>query len=430
MPQNTKRFQENLIILLDELNLAKQWKKASILLTVHKSTFSQEKTKVALQNKLENSGDFSINIEANKIGAEFIKFMLSHENRENAVFFISDLERSGGKDGKDAYRALNLYRETFVENGLRAVFFLTEQEASNIPGVAPDFWAFRHRVLEFSSPHTDYQELPSVGLMMWHRDYSALTHSEIKNNIAFTTSLLAETPIRTETAATRTDLHYELGALWWLAGNLAASEEALRTGEKLANRYNFFEQVFIFQNAIAILAYEQGNKDVALEILDPWINKKLQDCILYLNHGIVLLSMNKNYEAVVQGKKAVRLCPENSGLWNSLGFLYFHIGNLEEAILCFRKAIEIFPKMGVYYESLAICYKAMGLTDEALHQLQVARKHTENRHLHHDILEELFFDHLDVASSLITGAVNSGKLFNLDILRDPTLNIAAAYNKS
>ena len=65
MPQNTKDFQENISTIYDELHLAKQWGKASLILTVHKTLFSQEKTKSALQKKLGDLGYRIVKLDVN-----------------------------------------------------------------------------------------------------------------------------------------------------------------------------------------------------------------------------------------------------------------------------------------------------------------------------------------------------------------------------
>ena len=96
MHQNTKPFQENISIICDELYLAKRWGKASILLTIHRSTRSQEKTKKALQKKLGVLGFSIVEIEINKIEGSFIEYMLKNKNIEKTVFCVSHLARQIG----------------------------------------------------------------------------------------------------------------------------------------------------------------------------------------------------------------------------------------------------------------------------------------------------------------------------------------------
>ena len=70
-------------------------------------------------------------------------------DHSHTVYHVSGLGWGGGRGGREAYRALNLHREYFVDHQVRAIFWLTRSEAALLPRCAPDFWAFRHRVFEF-----------------------------------------------------------------------------------------------------------------------------------------------------------------------------------------------------------------------------------------------------------------------------------------
>jgi hypothetical protein len=71
-----------------------------------------------------------------------------HPERNKAVFYVSGINRGGGGDKSNAFRAMNIRRELFVDYPTRVVFWLTKAEAKSLPRLAPDFWAFRHGVVE------------------------------------------------------------------------------------------------------------------------------------------------------------------------------------------------------------------------------------------------------------------------------------------
>ena len=56
--------------------------------------------------------------------------ILSTPATDRSVFFVSNIDWGGGQDRKDAYRSLNIYRELFVDNHIRVVFWLTVNEAA------------------------------------------------------------------------------------------------------------------------------------------------------------------------------------------------------------------------------------------------------------------------------------------------------------
>ena len=89
MRKNSRTFQENLSTICDELRLAKKWGKNSILLTTHKSIYSQNKLKKALQQKIAEFGYVVVDIAVNNIKGNFIAHIANHDQIANTVFFIS-----------------------------------------------------------------------------------------------------------------------------------------------------------------------------------------------------------------------------------------------------------------------------------------------------------------------------------------------------
>ena len=150
-PKKSIVFHDGLSVLADELQLAIKWDRPSVLLVVHKARSGQGIVQTALQRELAKLGQTIKRFELKDTSADMIPGMIRHFPRgDRTVYFFSHLGRKEkNKDGKDTYRALNLCRETFVENRIRAIFWLTLGEASDLPSFAPDFWAFRHRVVDF-----------------------------------------------------------------------------------------------------------------------------------------------------------------------------------------------------------------------------------------------------------------------------------------
>lgn len=65
-------------------------------------------------------------------------------------FFIHNLE----KGFPEVLQFLNFKREELVEDRVKVIFWVTEEELSRISREAPDFFAFRNRVVEFMEvPH-------------------------------------------------------------------------------------------------------------------------------------------------------------------------------------------------------------------------------------------------------------------------------------
>lgn len=417
----TKAFHENISILFDELQMARKWGQASIILTVHKSTFSQEKTKKALQKKIESLGYRIVEFEINKIQGNFIDEMLRQQDVENIVFYVSNLDRGKGNDEKDGYRILNLYRETLIEQKIKAIFFLTINEATALPSYAPDFWAFRHRVLGFASPHAPNSKKPPAGILFWQEEDSTNPTAHKKTNIASLSKMLTEMPDRAESISLRIDLQYELGRLYWEIGDYINAEKNMVAGLDLVKTYQIPYSKKKFLNSLAIIYYEKEEFPKSSEILESLVQENLEDCSLLMNLAIILFAKNKRFQAITKGKKAISRCPQNPRAWNSLGFLYYYAGKMDEAINCFQKAVALSPKAGQFYESLAFGYLALGLADKAKGQLQKVHAQPGDRGIVQDILEVAIKDR-ELAIQELKVAIDSGKLNKIDLLRDTILS--------
>jgi tetratricopeptide (TPR) repeat protein len=149
-------FLDRVDVLFDELSLAIRWDRPSILLAVYDSEFVRKDAESILSGRLSPLGQRILDFEVTKPDFDIPLALSRHPRHHKIVFFVSGLKWGGGKGGNNAYRALNIRRELFVDHKIRAVFWLHRPEAAALPRQAPDFWAFRHRVLEFSDP-------PAVG---------------------------------------------------------------------------------------------------------------------------------------------------------------------------------------------------------------------------------------------------------------------------
>jgi len=54
-----------------------------------------------------------------------------------------------GKGFPDTLTILNFKREMFIEHNVKIIFWVKEEELASISIKAPDFFAFRNRVVEF-----------------------------------------------------------------------------------------------------------------------------------------------------------------------------------------------------------------------------------------------------------------------------------------
>jgi hypothetical protein len=148
-------FEERVNIILDELALGTQWESSSLILAIYRSVQIKNLVQVSFNKYLKKSRQVILQYVVDKHHYDIPLELLEHPLRKQAVFFVSGLRWGGGRGYSNAYRALNMHREYLVEGNVKAVFWLTENEAKQLARHAPDFWAFRHKVVEFL-------ELPSI----------------------------------------------------------------------------------------------------------------------------------------------------------------------------------------------------------------------------------------------------------------------------
>jgi hypothetical protein len=136
-------------LVLDELALGIQWERPSLILAVYRSEHIKNLVQTILSKSLGESGQSVFHFFVDKFHYDIPVELLDHPKHTNAVFFVSGVRWGGGRGYSNAYRALNMHRETLIEGKVKAIFWLTGIEAKQLTRFSPDFWAFRHLVVEF-----------------------------------------------------------------------------------------------------------------------------------------------------------------------------------------------------------------------------------------------------------------------------------------
>ena len=147
-----------LALLQDELTLALRWDSSCILIAVTRSEITRRKVATMLRRAIEKQGSHIRTMAITAENADIALTLRAHPEWTDGVIYIHGLRWGGGRGGRYAYHALNMHREYLVEGRIRCVFWVSEHESRQIPRLAPDFWAFRHKVV-------DFPELPSLPRM-------------------------------------------------------------------------------------------------------------------------------------------------------------------------------------------------------------------------------------------------------------------------
>ena len=148
----SESFAKRVESLLEELSFSIQAERPSILFAPYASIFVLAEVEDRLEQHLAVLGQHLVPLDVDAEGFDLPLRLSRRSDRKESVYSIHGLSQGGGKEGANAYRALNIRRELLVDPPIRALFWLTADEARGLSRHAPDFWAFRHRVVEFNRP--------------------------------------------------------------------------------------------------------------------------------------------------------------------------------------------------------------------------------------------------------------------------------------
>ncbi len=370
MDKATEIFEEQINLLFQELKMALRFDRPSILLAIYESEYVRADAEVALTERLRELGQMTREVFINEENYDLPLYLREQADQAKTVYFVSGVRFGGGQDGRNAYRALNIRREYFIDDHLRVVFWLTKQEAFYLPRHAPDFWAFRHRTVEFMDmPDTDIIRKHTENLIWreWRGDMSqdALAFMEdTAAKIAYRERMLTELEEAPETVAIRAGIWYTLGPLYLAQGEyekaIAAFQQAIVLNPKNANFYNGLGVVYndLGLTDEAIAAYQQA---IAL---DP------KHSISHNGLGNVYAGLGRADDAIRVYQQAIDLDPNLSWLHNGLGNVYLQLGRIDDAFAALQYAVKLDPKRGESYLNLALVNMKQKRQDRALTNLQ------------------------------------------------------------
>jgi hypothetical protein len=176
-------FEERLAIIMDELSLGIRWEGPSLILAVYRSELIKKGVQSRLAKDLVKSGQVVFQYSVDKSHFDIPVDLQNHPDRARAVYFITGLGRGGGRGYSNAYRALNMHREYLIDGNIRAVFWLTKNEAKQCSRFAPDFWAFRHKVMEFFELPSQNKNRTSRSTLRSIHDLYTRTSSDFHSRI-------------------------------------------------------------------------------------------------------------------------------------------------------------------------------------------------------------------------------------------------------
>jgi hypothetical protein len=306
-PDRVESFKERIDLLFEELTFAIQWQRPSILLAFHDSKDVRDTVELVLESRLVGIGQQVVQFKVNERHFDIPLLLSKRPNRDHTVYFVTGLIQGGGKDGANAYRALNIRREFFVDYAIRAILWLSKDEAVKLSRHAPDFWAFRHRVVEFYDPaDPEFFAISAHELSIRTREPSVQPEDH-DEQITQHEALLDKLPECAGTLSRRLDLLFVLSNLYL---EKQAYDQSIRRSRQ------------------GIIIAKQSNDT---ELLAKF----------WENLGRIYLELGQPTRAIRAYWKAVRFNPQDAGPWTGLEQTYLVQGRVESARSVFRKFARV-----------------------------------------------------------------------------------------
>lgn len=365
--QGGNSFEERIEILAKELELAIKWQRPCLFLVVYSSEYVRADVEIALENYLIDLGQRTAHLRIrNAENRDIADFLRSFKEEAKTVFFIDGL-RWGHSPEASIYTALNLQREFFIEKQVRVIFWLTQNEIADLAHYAPDFWAHRHRVIEFvESPRAERVLQQALEFAWQGTGEYADQFEDTDAKISLRESLLTDLPKGNEASSIRANLLLTLGILNWRKGDFEKADEQLREALKIATKIedNWFEAECF--NAIALVKTGLERIDEAIEAYKQAIRLAPDQIFAWNNLGNLCAKIGRHDEATIAFLKAIECNPRDPIGWNGLGSVYSKIGYADDAIAAYRKSIQYMPTFAQPWNGLGDVYASTGRLDEAI----------------------------------------------------------------
>jgi len=345
-------------ILLEEVQQAFAWSRPSILVAVHQSKIDQARAIAAISLKLTGHEVKIVDVIPGSGSINVLETMLQETDPQDAVFFVHGM---GGQ--MQAYTGLNVFRELIVERQIKTIFWLTRDELNLLARHAPDFWAFRHRVVEFPAGRSSRKKTFPSGALLWRIDGLVLDEDSILEKITFHEELIQNLSQRNETTAGRLSELENLSYYYWLLGENQKVESLITHALESSNLGDLKDQQSMLLNVRAINDFDLGNFRSALQWVEQALILSPDQGLLWSNHGIICRSAGQARKSFPSLRKSVRISPTSFKSWGALGFMYMYLGRYASAIPCFDKARSLQPDYVQFHLALAVCHKGLGNLD-------------------------------------------------------------------
>lgn len=410
-----KKTDDCMNMLLDEIRQAVAWSRPSILIALHKSKNDQARAIAMMERRLEENSLNLVSITPEEESVNVLDDIIHKSDSRGSVFFVYRLG-----ENTTTYTGLNMFRESIVEHQIKVIFWLTMEEINLLSHLAPDFWAFRHRVVEFPTGRNSRKGNLPAGALLWDHENLNFSLETVQKKIAFQKELLQNMPFRIETTANHAQVVLELAYLYWLAGENQKVFTLLQKEIQDIEVASLTDLESKLLNALSINFFDQDYPRDALEAINKALELTPEKGILWSNHGIICRSAGQGRKSYSSLKKGVKFDPSSYKSWGVLGYMNVSLGKYTAAILSFNEALKLHQGSVHYYPALALCHTRAGnaarFTEVMSRLSDLAR---DDNYL--SVCQAGLLGNTSLAMMQLKELIRDGKILKAFVRRDPNL---------
>lgn len=373
-PAVLESFAERLDVLFRELELAIQWQRPSILFVIYRSEYARMEATLTLTRQLEEVGQQVVSLSLVELSQSDLAVRLtSLPDPAQTVIFVQGAADLAEMD-TSLYTGLDRQCDTLLDHEVRMVLWLTEGETICLARYAPDFWALRHRVVEFLDTPTPTQILRCALETAWQNGKDHPFSVNLTEHLALGDSLLADLSPE-GSHGSKAQFLLTLGILHWRKGDLPQAIQFLEAALQNARQDHDSCLEARCHQALALLHAGRGHLDEAIETCKQALRLLPDQASLWNHLGVLYAHIGFYRDALEAFRKASEKSPQDTLIWNQLGEMALQCGFLEEALTAYRKAIELSPefltariglcrtlgRLGKLEEALEVCRQAVAL---------------------------------------------------------------------
>jgi len=356
-------FEDRIDILFQEIELAVRWDRPSILFAIFKSDFIRDEVNTILREKLKNIAQKTHSIKTNNLDEfDFLSKISQLPDLSQTVLLIDGFNWECGTEGVRVFKEFNEHREYFIDNNIRAVFWLFENEVSDFAANATECWILRHRVVEFVDiPQQAQGLIQSIESLRLGAD-SSPSDEYLPDNSPEEILNLQDSE---KENASHANALLGLGMHFWRKGNPQRALKYLQTSAEMSTLLATPSLQAQCQNALALVQTELGNIDAAVSAYQRAISLSPKSEFLWNNLGQLLAKNERNEEAINAFNKALSCSSQDFLSWDGVGHIYIKFGVYQNAISAFEKALEIAPYYEYSWAGIGRAYLESGQLEKA-----------------------------------------------------------------